>query len=265
MKKSNSVGKIVVILVIIAVIAVAAVLVVMNLNKNQENKGSDKPVATQAATEITITPADQEDSELFLKSLPGTWSSYTKDGVAYTYTFEEDGSVHYKKDGENASDFTYTVEKGIFTIKRSDRSFAYQLSKDAVTMMADLNYGQIKNLFAKTEETIHDFNGCVYIADDVMYMGTVCLFRDKGIKSDDASLEGEWLGVVGDRLTVNADGTFNYINNAEKTKGELSVGDDGKTLIHKLGDKSTEFDETEWGIKGNVLHIQKQYYFKLSD
>lgn len=262
MKKSKA--KVIVIVLIVLIVAAAAIFAVVTFT-NRQKQDAKKTVPTEAATEITITPADKEDSELFLKALPGTWSSYTKEGVAYTYTFEENGTVHYKKNGENAVDYTYVLKDDLLTIKGSQKSFVYQLSKDAVGMMANLHYGQIKNLFAKSEETIRDFNGCVYINDDFLYLGTVCMIRDDKVKTDDASLEGDWLGVVGDKLTFNANGSYDYLDNSEKYKGKYTVSEDGKQLTLTLSGNTNDYDDTLWGINGRVLHIKNQYYFKLSE
>ncbi len=265
-KKKNNGRIFYIILAVIACLVIAVYFIFFHRphSKNDTSAASKAP-ATTAATEFVITPGDAEDEQLFRKSLIGAWSSYTKDGEAYTYTFDQDGSVRYKKEGENAVDYSYTFKDGLLTIKGGEKDFVYQCSKDAVGMMANLQQGAWKNLFSKTAEKIPGFNGCVYIVDDFMYMGTVCLCRDDRLDGFDLkSIDGDWLGVMGDTIRFDKDGKYTYVNNAEKARGEYVADFDKKTLTITLNGKSTEYDADCWGLNGRVFRIENQYYFKLS-
>lgn len=269
MKENNSKKKILVVvaIILVAAIAAAAVIWIFNSNNDRKNAADDekKTAATQIASKkISVTPCDEEDAQIFSDSLTGAWSSYTKDGVAFTYTFEDDGTVHYKKDGENAEEYTYTFEDGLFSIKSAEKNFVYQCSKDAVGMMADYDYGAVKNFFAEKEEEIPDFNGCVYIADDFMYLGTVCLCRDDKLGGfDGTTIEGDWLGVSGDTVHFSSDGKYVYRDGGADYNGTYSVDDEKKVLTITLTN-TTEYDKTKWGIEGRVLHIDNRYFFKVS-
>lgn len=268
MKQKQKKGGSKVFFAVVILIALAAIAVYFIFFFHPQNASSDnsdkKPAATQAATEFVITPCDKEDEAIFTEALPGVWTSYTKDGVPYTYNFKEDGSVRYKKDGENAVDYTYTFKDGLLTIKGSEKNFVYQCSKDAVGMMTKLRNGQWQNLFAETAEEIPDFNGCVYIVDDVMYMGSVCLCRDDSLSGfETTSLEGDWLGAAGDTISFASDGTYTYVCNAEEVNGSYAVDEDKNTLTIKLS-KETVYEKDHWGLDGRVFHIENQYYFKLT-
>ena len=269
MEQKKKTGKAKVLIGVVIVLALAAGIVYFLFfhrgAENNKNDASGDTKETVAATEFVITPCDKEDEELFIKALPGSWSSYTAEGKLYTYTFEEDGSVRYKKDGENAVDFTYTFSDGLLTIKGSDKDFVYQCSKDAVGMMAKLHNGEWQSVFAKAGETIPDFNGCIYIVDDVMYMGSVCLCNDSTLDEyEGTSLEGEWLGVKGDTIKFNADGSYNYVENAESYYGSYVYDEDKHELSLTLGETTTKYTDSMWGLEGRFFNIGMKYYFKLT-
>lgn len=248
--------------VILAVVAAAAVIIIMNSRPDQTDK-KEKAQKKQEKEVVTVTPCDAEDEKIFSDSLIGKWSSYTKDGVAFTYSFDKDGTAHYKKDGENAIEYTYTFEDGIFTIKGADKNFAYLCSKDAVGMAANHHYGAIQTMYAEKAEEIPDFNGCVYISDDFMYLGTVCLCKDDKLAGfDNNTIEGDWLGVKGDTVSFSADGSYSYHDDGEEYNGQYSVNSADGALSITLRNK-TDFSKDKWGIDGRVLHIDKQYYFKV--
>lgn len=222
-------------------------------------------VETQAPTEFSVTPADDKDVESFSKNLIGTWLSYTEEGKAYTYTFNKDGSLLFKQDGKDDQKYTYTFEDGLLSVKNSKHTHVYQCSKDAVGMMARLHNGEWQNDFVVMAEKIDNFGGCVYITDDIMYMGEKCLCKDSSIKSfDGKSLEGEWVGVVGDTVSFASDGSYTYVKNADTFNGSYAVDFKKVTLDITIGEKTNHHDKDTWGLDGRILHIGKQYYFKLS-
>lgn len=265
-KKSGS-RTFIILVFIIALLAVAAYFIFFfHPQEKKSDTDQKKAVETQAATEFDVTPADDEDVRLVSDALNGVWASYTDKGVPFTYSFSEDGSVRYKKDGENAVDYTYTFEDGFLTIKNDKKSFVYQCSKDAVGMMARMQYGEWKSAFSEMGEKITDFNGCVYIVDDLMYLGSICLCRDDSIKNFKVtSLEGDWLGAVGDTINFASDGSYTYVQNAEEYHGTYQVDPDKKLLNIVINNHSTDYDEEKWGLDGRVFHIDDQYYFKVSE
>ena len=265
-KKKGSGRAFFIVLILLALAAIAVYFIFFHHpNTKNADDSSKKPAATETATEFTITPCDDEDAKIFADSLVGVWSSYTKKGEPYTYSFDKDGSVRYKKDGENAVDYTYTFKDGLLTIKGAEKSCVYRCSKDAVGMMAKLNYGEWKTLFEKTAEELPGFNGCVYIADDIMYLGTVCLCRDDRLEGfENSTLEGDWIGVSGDTISFAADGSYTYVENAETYYGNYTVDYDKKKLGITLNGKTTDYAGDKWGLDGRVFHIDKQYYFKLA-
>jgi hypothetical protein len=263
-KKKNN--RIAVIIVAIIIIAAAAVAVYFILSNQSQKKSAAKSAntSTESATEYVITSCDEEDEKLFPEAIIGSWSSYTKDGVAYSYSFDKDGGVRYTKDGEDPADYTYTFGDGYLTIKTDKKSFVYQLSPDAAGMMARMKYGEWNRLFAAEAEKTPDFNGCVYIVDDIMYFGSVCLCRsDRLDAGDNDSLVGDWIGASGDTLTFSSDGSYTYVENAEKYNGDYTVDYDSNELTLTLGDTTTKSTEGMWGLNGRVFNIGKQYYFKL--
>ena len=254
------------IIVVLLVIAAAAVYFIFFRNGGLTG-GSEKKnntAETQKATEFSITPADEEDAALFTDSLVGVWTSYTEEGEPYTYSFEKDGSLHYQQEGKDSKEYTYSFEDGLLTVKDSKRTHVYQLSKDAVGMMARLHNGEWQNDFAIIAEDIPNFGGCVYIADGIMYLGDKCMCKNDALDDfDGKSLEGEWVGVVGDTVDFAADGSYTYIKNADTFKGSYAVDFDKNTLDITINGTTNAHDKDSWGISGRVLHIGKQYYFKV--
>ena len=264
-QKKKSIA-VVVIVVILAAVAIAAYFLFFNgkgTNKDADNKA--KTVEKQPATEFSVTPCDEEDIALFTKTLEGVWTSYTEEGVAFTYTFNKDGSIRYKKDGADAEDYSYTFKDGLLTVKGGKRPHVYQLSKDAVGMMARMHNGEYQNYFAIYAEKVPNFGGCVYITDDILYLGDICLCKDSSMsRFDGKSIEGDWIGAVGDTVNFASDGSYTYIKNADTYKGTYQADLAKKTLDITISGKTNHHDKDTWGISGRTLHIGKQYYFKLS-
>ena len=245
---------------------VAAALFILSLTAcgGSGKKEEASSVPTEAATEYVITPAGSDEIQRFSEALVGSWSSYTKDGVAYTYDFDADGGVRYQKDGEEAENFTYTLENDRLTITTDKKSFVYQCSKDAVDMMAKLHNGEWQQLYANTEKSITDFNGYVYIENDILYLGSVCLCRTDSLKTgDEPSVVGEWLGAAGDKIIFGEDGSYLYIDNATEYNGTYTVDFENQKLTLILADNTTAYTKSMWGLDGRVFHIGKQYYFKI--
>ena len=267
-KKKFGSAKVIISIILILAIAGAAVYFIFFNNKNHNNDqkaSNSKTTQTEFQIDYTITPCDKEDAELFEKALPGSWSSYNGDGVPFTYIFDEDGSVRYKKDGENAKDFTYSFKDGMLTIKGAEKSFVYQCSKDAVGMMAKMPYGSWQAMFAEIAKTIPDFNGCIYIVDDIMYMGSICLVNDKNLDGyDSKTLEGEWVGVKGDTIRFDADGGYTYVGSGDTYHGTYKVDADEQQLYLTLNGKTTQYSKDKWGLDGRFFHIGNTYYIKLA-
>lgn len=231
----------------------------------KESDSDKKTVETQAATEFTVTPADEEECAAFAKNLVGVWTSYTEQGEPYTYTFNKDGSVQYKQEGKNPKEYTYTFEDGMLTVKNDKTTHVYQCSKDAVDMMARLHNGEWQNNVFLMAEKIPDFGGCVYIEDDILYMADKCMCKESSLNSfDGKSIEGDWVGVIGDTVNFAADGSYTYVKNADTFKGTYTVDFKKYTLDITINGTTNKHDKKTWGISGRVLHIGKQYYFKLS-
>lgn len=263
-KKSGK--KIIAVIQILLVIstAVCALFIVSGCSSGNSEK-DETTVETQAPTEFSVTPADDKEIESFSKNVIGTWQSYTEKGKAYTYTFNKDGSLLFKQDGMADQKYTYSFKDGLLTVKNSKHTHVYQCSRDAVGMMARLHNGEWQNDFVTMAEKIDNFGGCVYIEDDIMYMGEKCLCRDSSIKKfDGKSIEGDWVGAVGDTVNFAADGSYTYVKNADKYSGKYAVDFKKYTLDITIGQRSNHHDKDSWGISGRILHIGKQYYFKLS-
>lgn len=245
-------------------LTVALLAVMLCACGNSEKKDTSKASApaTVAATEFVITACTADEAADFQKNLVGSWSSYNKDGVAYTYIFDDKGGVSYQKDGEDAVAYTYAFEKDYLTIKSDKKSFVYQCSRDAVGMMAKLKDGEWQNAYADVETRVEGFNGCVYIDGDILYLGSVCLCRTDKLNSENMSVEGEWIGAVGDVIAFNADGSYHYTDHATEYDGSYTVDLKKNELALTLAGKTTNYTKGMWGLAGIVFHIGNQYYFK---
>ena len=248
---------------------IVGILFYFNIKGEEEVKRLEaaeaSAAATEAATEFTIVPCTDEEAASLSKGIVGAWSSYNKEGEPYTYSFDKDGKVRYQIHDHDPIDYTYTVKDGYLTIQNDDSKFVYQCSKDAVGMMARLHNGEWQTDFTKIAETVPDFNGCVYIDGDILYLGKVCLCRSDALKdADNAALEGDWVGVIGDTISFKSDGKYEYVENAEKFYGTYTVDNDKQTLTLKLSEEPVVYKKGEWGIDGRVFFIKGRYYFKAS-
>ena len=77
--------------------------------------------------------------------------------------------------------------------------------------------------------------------------------------------KGKWIGVIGDVLDFSDDGTYQYIQNAVEYNGAYRVDFDKLSLDITINGKTNPHDQDQWGLSGRVLHIGKQYYFKLTE
>lgn len=268
-KKKNT-GVIVAVILILAIAAVAGYFLFFHnggvfTDKSKKTDSIATEAETQKPTLMEITPCDKEDEEMMLKSLVGKWYSYTDQGVPYTYTFDKNGTALYQKEGKKDVEFTYTFKDGMLTLVNSKKTYVYQCSKDAVGMMANTQNGKWQYNFNELAKETPNFSGCVYILDDIMYLGDDCLCGEDTIhQSSGDSLIGEWIGVVGDVVTFNVDGSYNYINHATEFNGTYEVDFDKQTLAITINGKTNDHDKDQWGLDGRVLRVGKQYYFRAS-
>ena len=269
-QKKKHTGVIAAVILILAIAAVVGYFLFFHnggvfTDKTKKSDSISTEAETQKPTVLEITPCDKEDEDMMSKSLVGKWYSYTEQGVPFTYTFDKNGTALYQKEGKKPVEFTYTFKDGLLTLVNPKKTYVYQCSKDAVGMMARMQNGQWQYNFNELAKKIPHFSGCVYILDDIMYLGDECLCGSDTIhQSSGESLVGEWVGVVGDVVTFDADGSYNYVNHTSEFKGTYDVDFDKQTLAITINGKTNDHDKDQWGLDGRVLRVGKQYYFRAS-
>ena len=116
----------IVILVILTAITAAAVFILVYRFGGNSSKGSRDTAETQAPTEFAITACTEDEAAVFSSALVGEWQSYSDKGVAFTYTFDKDGTVTYREDGKDAEAYTYTFKDGFLNVSNSEKTHVYQ-------------------------------------------------------------------------------------------------------------------------------------------
>ena len=242
----------------LCVILAAVVIIVILCPKGKSQPASatrDEPVTIQRTPGVTVSP------ELFA----GSWVTYTN-GLRVEYTYDDAGSATFSDANGNESVYHYEIDGDLIILTREEKRQVYLWSPEAVRLIPDHAYGEMMQIIYDTGLEIDDLAGCMYVDGDFLYVGKLTMCREEKLDpEEDASLEGSWIGAAGDRITFNADGTYDYREEGNDYHGRFKLDDTGEQLTITLSGESTVYTHDDWHIHGNMLHIQKRYYFKIQE
>lgn len=227
-----------------------------------ESAPASAPAAQDPTIDDKMLHGETADAGLFI----GSWVSYPK-GNKVTYTFDDDGCAIFLNAEGNGSEYHYEVEGDRIIMTSGEKRRIYIWSERALTFLADNQYGEISHLTALIREKIEDFSGYMYVKDDYLYLGMLCMCRTEQMSGfDDDSLVGNWTGADGDRVTFTADGAYSYIEYGIEYNGTYSIDEENDRLILSLpGTDDSVLTGVQWGVGGRVLHLGKHYYYRDTD
>ena len=196
--------------------------------------------------------------------IEGEWKSYVND-KEITYTFSG-GHAVFADDSGTATEYDYTISGSDIVFKNSNKEKHYKWTADAVIFLSSHQYGEVQKLLSIERAEDKNFSGYMYVDGDFLYIGMICMCRAERMTGyTDDSIEGDWIGAAGDKVSFNSDGSYYYKDYGQEYNGTYSVDKDESKLILTLGDDSTVYHDAQWGINGRVLNIEKQYYFRDSE
>ena len=242
-------------------------------HKDEERRKIDGPVISRTAIVIcaiaTVISAAVIAAVLMFGYRPddrlvGSWISYYN-GETVTYSYDGSKATFSDSHG-NTTEYDYTVSGDTITLTNGKKTMVYLWTPDAVDFIADHEYGEARQLEADQAGQTENFKGYAYVKSDFLYIGTLCMCREDKLDGfTDTSLEGEWLGAAGDRLSFDADGGYHYKECGLSYDGTYEIDEDADKLTLTLSDDTIVYEDEQWGVSGRVFHINNQYYFRMTD
>ena len=224
------------------------------------------PTAAPTSPDPTLDEAmlrgEKADAALFT----GSWVSYPN-GNKITYTFDDDGCAIFLNDEGEGSEYHFEIEDDRIVMTSGEKRRVYIWSPRAVTFIADYQYGEAANITELIREQIRDFGGYMYVRDDYLYIGRLCMCLKERLESDDDdSIVGSWAGADGDTVTFTADGGYHYRDQGLDYDGTYEIDRDADRLILSLpGTDDSVLTGSAWSVKGRLLRLGKHYYFRNID